>query len=193
MQLYLITHAHTQAQPSEDATVWQLSAKGREQASLLAQQPFWNQVEQIVLSAETKTRLTIGPLLAQRSLPVYEEQRLNELRRVGWVTNEEYVERVRQLFAEPTHSIQGWESAQDALQRVVAAIEDLCLLFAGKTVALVGHGLTLSLYRAYLLGNAHVDFTDWQQLSFAAVALVDPQKRQLLQDFTPVAGYTPRA
>ncbi|MFN8439934.1 MAG: histidine phosphatase family protein [Caldilineaceae bacterium] len=192
MQLYLITHAHTQAQPSEDATVWQLSPKGREQASLLAQQPFWEQVEQIVLSTEAKTRLTIGPVLAQRALPVYEDQRLNELRRVGWVTNEEYGERVRKLFAEPTHSIHGWESAQDALQRVLAAINYLCAYFTGKTVALVGHGLTLSLYRAYLLGNAHVDFTDWQQLSFAAVALVDPEKRQLLQDFLPVAGYARR-
>lgn len=192
MQLYLITHAHTQSQPREDATLWQLSPTGHKQAALLAQQPFWNQVEQIVLSTEAKTRLTIVPVLEQRGLPVYEDARLNELRRVGWVTNEEYKERVRQLFAKPTHSIQDWESAQDALQRVLTAIEHLCVQFAGKRVALVGHGLTLSLYRAHLLGNAHVDFTDWQQLSFASVALVDPEQRQLLQDFTPVAGYAPR-
>ena len=192
MQLYLITHAHTQAQPSEDSTVWQLSPTGREQAMLLAQQPFWNQVEQIVLSAEAKTRLTILPVLEQRGLPVYEDQRLNELHRVGWVTNEAYVEHVRQLFANPTQSIASWEAADAALQRVLTAVDYLCLHFARKTVALVGHGLTLSLYRAYLLGNAHVDFKDWQQLSFAAVALADPEQHQLLQDFAPVAGYAPR-
>ena len=54
---------------------------------------------------------------------------------------------------------------------------------------LVGHGLTLSLYRAYLLGYPTVRFEDWQRLGFAAVALVDPVVDQLLQDFQPVTGH----
>ena len=36
------------------------------------------------------------------------------------------------------------------------------------------------------------DLADWQQLSFAAVALVDPHREQVLQDFQAVAGSIPR-
>ena len=74
------------------------------------------------------------------------------------------------------------------MARFQAGIADLCTHFAGATLALVGHGLTLSLYWAYLLGYPTVRFEDWQHLGFAAVALVDPVANQLLQDFQPVVG-----
>ena len=64
------------------------------------------------------------------------------------------------------------------------------------TLALVGHGLVLSLYRAHLLGLPQVRFVDWQQLSFAAVAQVTllPETGEgvLVQDFVPVAEHQPR-
>ncbi len=190
MQLFLITHAHTQIQPEQDATQWRLSATGQQQATTLAALPLWETVDQIVLSSEAKTRLTVDVVLAQRKLPVLVDARFDELYRPGWV--EDYASQVRRAFAEPAQAAGEWETASHALARFQAGIVDLGRQFADVRVALVGHGLTLSLYRAFLLGQSHVQFTDWQQLSFAAVALADPLSPALLQDFQPVAGQIAR-
>jgi broad specificity phosphatase PhoE len=190
MRLYLITHAHTQLAPEVDSRSWQLSSQGSRQAELLAQQPFWREVQRIVLSSEPKTRLTVEPLLVRRAMPVVEDARFDELHRPGWV--EEYNARVRHAFAYPEESAGEWEPAASALARFLAGIGALCTAFPTETLALVGHGLTLSLYRAHLLGRTHVDYEEWRQLSFAAVALVDPLAQRLIEDFTAVAGQMAR-
>lgn len=191
MRLFLITHAHTQIQPEQDATQWTLSAVGQQQAERLATLSMWDKVDQVVLSSEPKTRLTVDAVLAQHNLPVFVDARFDELYRPGWV--EHYATQVQRAFADPMQAAGEWEPAATALARFQAGIADLCRQFADRTLALVGHGLTLSLYRAHLLGQPHVNFTDWQGLSFAAVALADPIAPQLLQDFQPVAGQIARA
>lgn len=190
MKLYLITHAHTQVDPTQDAVQWQLSASGAQQAQTLAEQPWWAAVDRIVISSEPKTRLTVAPVLAQRALPVLIDARFDELKRPGWT--DEYAEQVRQAFANPDQPSGAWEAAAHAQARFLAAIADLCLAYPTATLALVGHGLTFSLYRAYLRGEARVNLADWRTLSFAAVALVAPSARQLVQDFQPVAGHMAR-
>jgi broad specificity phosphatase PhoE len=190
MKLYLITHARTQLERATAVAQWRLSDLGVQQAELLAQQPFWSSIQRIALSSEPKTRLTIEPLLAQHPLPVQVDARFDELRRPSWV--EDYGARVQQAFAHPDEPAGEWEAAHWARQRFLVGIADLCHQFRGETVALVGHGLTLSLYRAYLLGKPRVDLDEWRQLSFAAVALVDPVAKRLIQDFQAVAGFAPR-
>lgn len=189
-RLFLITHAHTQVQQQQEARQWALSAAGQQQAKRLATLPLWHEVAAIVLSSEWKTRLTVEVVLTQHPLPVLVDARFDELQRPGWV--DDYAAQVRRAFAAPTQAAGAWEPAAAALARFRAGIADLCAQFAGATLALVGHGLTFSLYRAYLLGYEQVRFADWQQLSFAAMALVDPAAEQWLADFQPVAGYIAR-
>lgn len=188
--LYLTTHAHTQAERSTGSAHWRLSMQGERQAEILAQQSFWAQVNRIILSSEPKTHLTVAPLLALRPLPVTVDARFDELIRPGWV--EQYDEQVAQAFANPEEPAGDWEPARAALDRILAGVADFCTRFAGQTLALVGHGLTLSLYRAHLLGQSHVVMDDWRRLSFAAVALVDPVAGRFLHDFQAVAGALPR-
>lgn len=190
MKLYLITHAHTQVDPAQDAVQWRLSSSGEQQAQRLADQPWWAAVDHVVLSSEPKTRLTVAPVLAQRALPVLIDARFDELNRPGWT--DDYAEQVRQAFAMPDQPSGAWEAAAHAQARFLAGIADLCQAYPTATIALVGHGLTFSLYRAYLRGEAQVNLADWRALSFAAVALVAPTQRQLVQDFQPVAGYIAR-
>lgn len=187
----MITHAHTQQDSETDARHWTLSEAGRVQAQALAQQPFWPAVDCIFVSSEAKTRLTIEPVLEKFHPPLWVERRFDELRRPGWVVN--YAERVRQTFANPTQPAGDWETAAQALDRFLDGILLLRKRFvAGETLALVGHGLTLSLYRAHLLKQPRVNFEDWQNLSFAAVALAAPPRERLLADFQPVAHPMPR-
>lgn len=186
MKLYLVTHAQTEAMPTVDARTWSLSAAGNRQAALLAQQPFWATVDSVFLSSEPKTRLTIEPALSRHPLPVTVDARLDELHRPGWVAD--YRARVEQAFAAPDQPAGDWEPASVALARVLAAIAALCPGHADTTSVLVGHGLTLSLYRAHLLGQSHVAIDDWRRLPFAAVALADPVAGSWLQDFVGVDG-----
>lgn len=185
--LFLITHAHTEQKRDADATGWDLSPAGYEQTVALARLPFWNGVDRIVVSSEAKTRLTVGPVLAERRLPLTVDPRFDELGRgSGWV--EEYTARVADVFANPARSIGGWESGADALARFLEGIHALADAFPAETIALVGHGLTFSLFRAHLLGLAQVNFADWQGLSFCALSQVEWPGLRLTQDFQPIPG-----
>ncbi len=185
--LFLITHAHTQQKRDADATGWDLSPAGYEQVAGLARLSFWNGVDRIVVSSEAKTRLTVGPVLAERRLPLTVDPCFDELGRgSGWV--DDYTARVAEVFANPVRSIGGWESAADALARFREGISALADAFPQETIALVGHGLTFSLFRAHLLGQAQVNFDDWQRLSFCALAEVEWPGLKLVQDFQPIPG-----
>ena len=184
-KLYLIAHACTRQVPDTDAALWQLNELGRVQAAALARQPFWEEVDRLLLSCEPKTRLTVAPLLQRKGLPVDEDDRFDELHRSPEWTND-YTARVAEVFRRPRESVAGWEPAADALTRFRAGIDDWAARHPHDTLALVGHGLTFSLYRAHLLGLPSVPLQDWRQLSFAAVACV--QDGRIVDDFAVPPG-----
>lgn len=190
MNIYLITHAQTQMDRDTDVRQWKLSAVGERQAEALARQPFWDTVTCIVHSSEEKTRLTVEPVITQRGLPTWTEGRFDELRRPGW--SENYVEQVAEAFAHPERSSGDWEPAREALDRFRDGMTLLRKRFVSETVAVVGHGLTFSLYRARLLGHPQPRLEEWKKLSFVSVAQVNLLTERLIQDFEPVAGYAPR-
>ena len=184
-RLYLIAHAFTRQVPDTDAALWQLNELGQKQAAALARQPFWDDVDRLLLSCEPKTRLTVAPLLKERQIPVEEDARFNEMRRSSeW--NSDYTARVAELFRRPRQSVAGWEPAAAALTRFCAGIDAWTSRYPQETLALVGHGLTFSLYRAHLLGLPNVNLQDWCDLSFAAVARVEGG--QIVEDFAVPPG-----
>jgi len=184
-KLYLITHACTRQIPNLDAARWQLNDVGRLQAEELARQPFWQNVDRLLLSSEPKTRLTVAPFLQGTSVPVEVDARFDELNRTPeWIGD--YTARVAETFRCPRESVAGWEPAADALARFRAGIADWGARHPMETLAIVGHGLTFSLYRAYLLGRSTVALRDWQRLPFAAVACVENDR--IIQDFAVPPG-----
>ncbi len=184
-KLYLITHACTRQIPGVDAARWQLNDVGRLQAEEIARQPFWQAVDRLLLSSEPKTRLTVAPFLQATTIPVELDARFDELKRTPeWIGG--YTARVAETFRRPRESVAGWEPAADALARFRAGIEDWNARHPQETLAVVGHGLTFSLYRAHLLGRSTVALRDWQRLSFAAVACVENDR--IIQDFAIPTG-----
>ncbi len=90
----------------------------------------------------------------------------------------------------------GWEPVSAALARFHSGIADLWPITPPTPhaeIVLMGHGLTFSLYRAFLLGQERVNLEDWRSLSFCAMAQVDLMTQTLVADFTPIAGDMPRA
>jgi len=185
--LYLIRHAHTQrtALPVE---TWPLSDLGRQQAQRLAELPFWQNVEMICASVEPKALQTAQIVAERRDFPVEPVFDLRELRRPGGPVDD-YESAVRQAFNNPTTSVNGWEPAGEAQTRIVTAIERLLMLHESKTLAVVSHGLALTLYLAYLT-DISPSLELWQSISFASAIQVDPDARMIIaraeiRDSTP--------
>jgi broad specificity phosphatase PhoE len=177
----MITHAHTEQEPSVATDAWRLSAKGEQQAMKLAQKPFWREVRRVVVSSEPKTLLTVSKATRCYRLPVWYDSRFDELRRSGW--SENYRDQVAAAFAQPEQSVNGWESVECVRKRATTALLELQRRFYGETIAVVGHGLCLSILRSEILGHSFVDFVTWQRLSFASVACVTLEPPTLLADF----------
>jgi broad specificity phosphatase PhoE len=181
MKIYMITHAHTEQVRDVAVDSWTLSQRGAEQASKLAVAPFWASVTQIVVSAEQKTYLTVAEIGKLHSLPIWVDSRFDELRRAGWTEN--YAEQVKAVFADPTRSVAGWETAESVRQRALSGLADLQKRFEGETLALVGHGLCLSILRAFAMHSPLVDFHAWQRMAFGSYASISLNPLTLMSDF----------
>lgn len=181
MRLYLITHAHTHQVKDVAVDTWNLSARGQEQSRRLAEANFWAEVDRIVVTSEAKTWLTIAQIAEARNLPVWVDARFDELRREGWIEN--YAQQVSLVFAEAERSLTGWESVASVRRRVCLGLADLQQRFHGETLALVGHGLCLSVLRAYILGVSEISFVAWQRLQFGSYASIELDPPAVLHDF----------
>ena len=179
--LYLVRHAHTQptALPVE---TWPLSEQGIQQAHKLAGLPFWHDVHLICSSWEPKAIQTAQIVAERRCLPIEPVFDLRELRRTKGPVPD-YAAAVCEVLENPLKSFQGWEPAGEAQTRIMTAIERLLMLHEGETLAVVSHGLALTLYVAYLTGAAPT-LDLWHSLPFASATQVDPDARIVLNRFT---------
>jgi broad specificity phosphatase PhoE len=178
--LYLVRHAHTQrsALPVE---MWPLSELGLEQAHRLAELPFWPEVHIICSSIEPKALQTAQIVTERHSLPIEPVYDLRELRRTGGPIPD-YEAAVREVLENPLRSYHGWEPAGEAQTRVMEAIERALIYHEGETLAIVSHGLALTLYLAYLAGTPP-SFETWRSLGMASAIQVDPEARAIVNRF----------
>jgi broad specificity phosphatase PhoE len=178
--LYLIRHAQTQPTATPVET-WSISDLGLLQAQRLAEQPFWQDVHIICTSVEPKAIQTVQIVAERRDLPVEPSFDLRELRRpAGHVGDYEFT--VRQVLENPARSVNGWEPASEAQTRIMTAIERLLMQHENETLAVVSHGLVLTLYLAYVTG-AQPTLDLWHSIPFASVIQLDLETRRILAHF----------
>lgn len=186
-RIYLVRHAATQPS-NDDAALWPLSPLGEQQSIRLAAQPFWHEVTRIVSSPEAKAVATARPAAARYGLEIETDSGLRELQRSPvWLSSEAYTETVAAVFARPDQRIAGWESANAVAHRITATIA--ALLNHGPpndSVAVVSHGLALSILVTRLRGEAAPSVDSWRALPFAAVAWVDSAHPTFVTPFLPI-------
>jgi len=170
--ILLVRHAHT-AQSGPDARTWSLSPRGRTEAARLAQWTGWRDVQVIVTSAEAKAIETAAAITMAHphvtTLPPVEA--LGEVDRRG-VFVSDYEGAVAAFLAQPGASPHGWEPAAHALARFVTAMEETITAYPATSVAVVAHGLILTLYLSTLIGGSPADIAHWQMIPFASIARV---------------------
>lgn len=183
--LYLIRHPHTKLDLARPSTDWDLSETGRAQIAVLLDAPCWPHVRAVYASAEHKAMIPAEMAATRYGLTWRPVATLGEVDRRAYVAPDQasYEAAVAAFFARPEASPFGWETAAAALSRFRTALEGLLARHAPEeSLAIVSHGLVLSLYEAHLRGEPP-SLERWRALPFCAIAAVE---RGLLK---PVTGF----
>ena len=182
MRLYLVRHSCVTVRPERPGAEWHLSQEGRAAADALADAAHWTELDAIHTSPEPKASSTAQRITARHGLPIHIERDLREVEGRSWTDQAEYRQQVRRYLA--GEDIEGWEAIQEVQHRVRACIESIIEQDAGRDVAVVSHGLALTVYLAGLLElDAAAAYKMWAGIRFPDIAIVDPRARCLERAF----------
>jgi broad specificity phosphatase PhoE len=152
--LVLIRHALPVVDPQQPARTWPLSDQGREAARALVERVRPLGVTRVVSSVEPKAWET-GAIVAQRlGVPCSAAVGLHEHDREGapFLSGEEFERTIAQLFARPDQLVFGQETANQARDRFVAAVEAVQAEYPDDLVAISSHGTVIALLVAQRTG-----------------------------------------
>ncbi|HEX5414384.1 MAG TPA: histidine phosphatase family protein [Chloroflexota bacterium] len=182
--LVLIRHAEVAADPHAPSDTWTLSPDGAATAAVLGRHPALANVDLIATSPEPKALATAKVIAKERDIVVADGLRELDRRAAGWVgTTDEYADLIETIMNRPTESIRGCESAAQAGERVTRAIEDLLAANPHRSLAVVSHGIVLTLYLSALLGLPTPDPALWRGIGMPDLAVVDPVSRGVIVGF----------
>ncbi|MCB0997316.1 MAG: histidine phosphatase family protein [Acidimicrobiales bacterium] len=153
--LRYITHRNVTIDPSIPVPEWGLSNEGRRRAHAMLDQPRTTSIARIVSSTETKAVETAEILATHLGLVVEVRPGIGENDRsaTGFVPPKEFEALADAFFANPHASVQGWERAIDAQQRIAHGLEDLLASNEGDgDIAVIGHGGVGTLWYCHLTG-----------------------------------------
>ncbi len=119
--------------------------------------PWVSDIGAVWCGTERKARDAAEVLAAHLNLPLVELADLGENDRsfTGYLPREEFEVMADRIFADPAHSVRGWETALDAQRRIVPAIEHIRATEAplDRDVAVIAHGAVGTLLLCCLRGN----------------------------------------
>jgi broad specificity phosphatase PhoE len=121
----------------------------------LLAQPWVEDIGAIVCSTEQKAIDGAEILARHLSIGFTMVEALGEIDRTstGYLPQEEHAATARQLFAHPARSVRGWETACDAQQRIVEAVESVITGNPGDGhLTIVSHGAVATFYLCHLKG-----------------------------------------
>ncbi|MFG1287174.1 histidine phosphatase family protein [Xanthobacter versatilis] len=154
--LYL-THPQVAVDPAVPVPRWGLSEVGRARTRAFAARADLSPYRRIVSSTEVKAMETAALLAEALGLAVEVAEGLEENDRsaTGYLPEAQFQQMADAFFARPQESVAGWERAQDAQARIVAAVtRTLAELQDHRQVPVlfVGHGGVGTLLLCHLAG-----------------------------------------
>ncbi len=182
--LYLVRHAAPAPDPRRSPAEWRLSVDGRRAAEQLAADWPGGVLAALYSSPEPKAIQTAEPLAKRFGIDVQVRECLHEVQRpTGWL--EDYRRRVADYLSGGT--LNGWEPLPAAQQRIVACVRAVAAEAGEGPVAVVSHGMALTLLLAALRGGPP-SFTEWRFMLMPSVAEIDPSAWQLVRPFEIPTG-----
>ncbi len=161
-------------------------------------QPWVATIERVISSPEPKAMQT-ADLLAERlgrSVDVRADTGENDRTATGFVPPEQFEKLADAFFADPTVSIEGWETAADAQRRIVGALQNVFESSEGS-VAVIGHGAVGTLLRCHLMGvpidriydqpgQGHYYTVECDALDFGVLSSSQSQGERSFHGWTPI-------
>ena len=153
MEVFVVSHPEVLVRPDVPVPQWGLSPAGRDRLDHLLGQPWAGRLTRVVSSAERKALETAQALAGPLALPVGVDEELGENDRsaTGYLPAAEFEALADAFFARPSESVRGWEPAEAAQRRVVAAVSR-AVVGARGDIAVVTHGGVGTLLLCDLLG-----------------------------------------
>jgi broad specificity phosphatase PhoE len=132
-----------------------LSARGRQQAALVAERLISIRPQRLY-SSDLQRAMETADMISQRlALPVLPRAGLREWNIGTWIgkSTVAYLEHLQVLGAHPvTHVPAGGESQLQTQARMVAQMQELAGQHAGETIVCVSHGTAIDLLARHILG-----------------------------------------
>ena len=150
------------------AREWPLSPAGQADAERLAELLAPYAPATIIASDEPKAQQTAQPLADRLGLTVATMPGLHEHERrtVNYLSDEAFQATMARFFGEPDALVFGEETANQALARFTAAVEDALARHPRGTIALFTHGTVMSLFVA--AHSDHEPMAFWYHLNLPA-------------------------
>lgn len=147
--IYFITHPDVIIDPTIPITQWPLSPRGKERMKRLLSRPWVQTIGAVYCSTEQKA--VDGAEIIANHLGIQYSMRPdlgeNDRSTTGVLSFTEFNRAVDLFFAHPHDSFRGWETAQNAQDRIINAIK--WILENEKTeknIAIIAHGGVGTLY-----------------------------------------------
>jgi len=146
-RLVLIKHARPQVDPAVPSEEWTLGPEGRDAAARLAQRLSGQSFPRLYTSDEPKALQTARILAQTLGAPVEQVSDLREhdRRNVPHMDSREFISLIALFFKEPGRLVLGDETADEAAERFLFAVDGILKREAGD-VAIVSHGTVISLF-----------------------------------------------
>ncbi|MGD9889753.1 MAG: histidine phosphatase family protein [Dehalococcoidia bacterium] len=185
MKIVLVRHAAVETEPAVVPALWQLSDEGRAGARALARERLWWPIERIFTSPEAKALETAHIIAGPNGMTVTAVEDLHEVERPAnqWFDDRYpggYAGAVRDYLAAPERATHGWEPPAEAQHRIRTCI-DWLRRWEPHGFAVAGHGQTLSLYVASVIGLDPWEV--WRTINLPDYAVIDPGAGRLIRGF----------
>ena len=142
-RIWFITHPEVVVDPATPVPLWSLSPVGIDRMNAFCRRPDLGAITAIWSSAETKAVEGAAILAGRLGLRAAIDEQLHENDRsaTGFLPPPEFQLMADRFFAHPHDSVEGWERAVDAQDRIVRAVDRLAAGHdLGGELAIVAHG-----------------------------------------------------
>lgn len=181
-RLILIKHAMPEIVPGRPPSTWLLSEEGKASCRPLAERLRGYNPDIIVTSTEPKANETGLRVSSALGISFESAPDLHETLRETVAYHDvadEWHSRVAEFFNRPDELVLGEETANQATERFVAAVDAVLERHPERTVAIVCHGTVISLYAAHVAG---IDpFPLWQSLRLPSFIALSGPDREIIE------------
>lgn len=158
---------------------------------ILLAKPWINNISSIYCSTEQKAIDSAEILAEHLSIGFEMFNELGEIDRssTGYLLHDEHEATKNRFFVNPDRSIRGWETAYEAQQRIVRAIETIIENDkSDRDIAIVSHGGVGALYLCHLK-SCQISIREEQPSTNGGnYYCFDAQSRSLLHGWKPIDG-----